>query len=86
MYYAQEEGIDYTLKKYGLDAIVFPAYLNSTISAKAGYPSIAVPAGYQASGRPFGITFAGGAFSEKKLIQLAYAFEQKTKHRKSPRF
>ncbi|WP_336883782.1 amidase family protein [Priestia koreensis] len=86
LYYAQEEGIDYTLKKYGLDAIVFPAYLNSTISAKAGYPSIAVPAGYQASGRPFGITFAGGAFSEKKLIQLAYAFEQKTKHRKSPRF
>lgn len=36
------------------------------------------------SGRPFGITFAGSAFSEGILIKLAYAFEQATKHRKCP--
>ncbi|MER1956859.1 MAG: amidase family protein [Solibacillus sp.] len=86
LYFSQEQGIDYTLKKYELDAIVFPSYIGSTISAKAGYPSIAVPAGYMESGRPFGITFAGTAFSEGVLIKLAYAFEQATKFRKAPKF
>lgn len=82
--YFSQMGIDFTLKKYDLDAILFPSYIGSTICAKAGYPSIALPAGYKESGRPFGITFAGTAFSEGILIKLAYAFEQKKKHRKSP--
>ncbi|WP_427138861.1 amidase family protein [Psychrobacillus psychrodurans] len=84
IYYSQEQGIDLVLKKYDLDAILFPSYIGSTICAKAGYPSIALPAGYMKSGRPFGITFAGTAFSEGKLIKLAYAFEQATKLRLSP--
>ncbi|MEK4084154.1 amidase family protein [Psychrobacillus sp. FSL K6-1415] len=84
IYYSQEQGIDLTLKKYDLDAILFPSYIGSTICAKAGYPSIALPAGYMKNGRPFGITFAGTAFSEGKLIKLAYAFEQATKLRLSP--
>ncbi|KQL34288.1 amidase family protein [Psychrobacillus sp. FJAT-21963] len=86
LYFSQEMGIDYTLKKYNLDAILFPSYIGSTISAKAGYPSIAVPAGYIDSGRPFGVTFAGTAFSEGVLIKLAYAFEQATKQRVCPEF
>jgi len=85
LYFSQEQGIDFTLKKYKLDAILFPSYIGSTISAKAGYPSIAVPAGYMKSGRPFGITFAGTAFSEGVLLKLAYAFEQATKNRVSPK-
>jgi amidase len=84
LYFSQEQGIDYALKKYNLDAILFPSYIGSTICAKAGYPSIAVPAGYMENGRPFGITFAGGTFSEGTLIKLAYSFEQSTKYRKSP--
>ncbi|MCM3757655.1 amidase family protein [Sporosarcina aquimarina] len=83
--YFSQYGIDFALKKYDLDAILFPSYIGSTICAKAAYPSIALPAGYKESGRPFGITFAGGAFSEGILIKLAYAFEQATKHRKSPK-
>lgn len=85
LYYAQEQGIDFALKKYNVDAIIFPSYIGSTICAKAGYPSIAVPAGYMKNGKPFGITFAGTAFSEGTLIKLAYAFEQATKHRQSPK-
>ncbi|MGE7999764.1 amidase family protein [Lysinibacillus sp. NPDC093190] len=85
LYFSQEQGIDYTLKKYELDAIIFPSYIGSTISAKAGYPSIAVPAGYMKNGRPFGITFAGTAFSEDVLIKLAFSFEQATKLRKAPK-
>ncbi|MET3695800.1 amidase [Bacillus oleivorans] len=86
LYFSQEQGIDYTLKKYNLDAILFPSYAGSTICAKAGYPSIAVPAGYMKNGRPFGITFAGTAFSEGVLIKIAFAFEQSTQCRKSPNF
>ncbi|WP_156185398.1 amidase family protein [Bacillus sp. LK2] len=84
IYFSQEQGIDFALKKYNLDAILFPSYIGSTICAKAGYPSIAMPAGYMKSGRPFGITLASTAFSEEVLIKLAYAFEQATKHRKIP--
>ncbi|MED1410034.1 MULTISPECIES: amidase family protein [Bacillus] len=84
IYFSQEQGIDFALKKYNLDAILFPSYIGSTICAKAGYPSIAMPAGYMKSGRPFGITLASTAFSEGTLIKLAYAFEQAAKHRKIP--
>ena len=84
LYYSQEQGIDFALKIYDLDAILFPSYIGSTICAKAGYPSIAIPAGYMKNGKPFGITFAGTEFSEGTLIKLAYAFEQASKHRKSP--
>jgi len=83
--YFSQTGIDFALKKYDLDAILFPSYIGSTICAKAGYPSIALPAGYKESGRPFGITFAGTAFNEGILIKLAYAFEHATKYRKSPK-
>lgn len=84
LYFSQEQGIDFAIKKYRLDAILFPSYVGSTISAKAGYPSIALPAGYLKNGRPFGITFAGTAFSEGALIKVAYSFEQATKHRRTP--
>ncbi|KFN03757.1 amidase family protein [Bacillus clarus] len=46
IYFSQEQGLDFALKKYNLDAILFPSYIGSTICAKAGYPSIAIPAGY----------------------------------------
>ncbi len=84
LYHATQQGIDFALEKYDLDVIVFPSDEGSHISAKAGYPSIAVPAGYTAEGEPVGITFAGTAFSEPLLIQVAYAFEQLTGYRKVP--
>lgn len=84
LHFSQEQGIDYAIEKYGLDVILFPAYVGADICARAGYPSIAVPAGYRDNGRPFGITFAGTAFSEPALIRIAFAYEQRTKHRKKP--
>ncbi|MCC3358047.1 amidase family protein [Bacillus sp. REN16] len=84
-YHSTENGIDYVLKEYQLDAIVFPNYLGSAIPAKAGYPSITVPAGYTPEGEPVGITFTGTAFSENSLIKLAYSFEQGTKYRIPPK-
>lgn len=83
-YHSKQQGIDFALEKYELDAILFPSDEGCEISAKAGYPSIAVPAGYTPGGEPTGITFAGTAYSEPLLIQIAYAFEQQTKFRKAP--
>jgi amidase len=37
-------------------------------------------------GMPVGISFFGRAWSEASLIKYAYAFEQKTKWRKAPKF
>jgi amidase len=85
-YHSTKRGIDYAINEYVLDAILFPSEEGSHISGKAGYPTIAVPAGYTPEGEPVGITFAGSAYSEPTLIEAAYAFEQLTKFRKPPVF
>jgi amidase len=98
---ARTRGIDAVIARLRLDAIVAPTgspawptdlvngdhFLgaSSTPAAVAGYPSITVPAGF-AYGLPVGVTFIGGAWSEAKLIGLAYSYEQATKHRKPPEF
>lgn len=82
--FSQEEGIDFALDEYDLDAILFFGTNGCDIAARAGYPSVIVPAGYKNDGTPFGITFSGSAYSEPALIKFAYAFEQATKARKPP--
>ena len=98
---SRTQGIDFVLRRHKLDALIAPTggpawptdWLNgdhftggySTASAVAGYPHITVPAGY-VFGLPFGISFFGAAYSEPKLIALAYAFEQATKVRRRPEF
>jgi len=42
-----------------------------------------VPAGY-AFGLPVGVSFFGRAWSEAKLIRIAYAFEQASNARRAP--
>ncbi|GAA0604291.1 amidase family protein [Virgibacillus siamensis] len=82
---SQEKGIDAIMNEHRLDALIFANNYGAGIAAKAGYPSITVPAGYTSEGKPVGITFTGKAFSEAKLIELAYAYEQATKHRLIPK-
>ncbi|MBS8266616.1 amidase [Mesobacillus boroniphilus] len=83
LYMAREQGIDYALKEYGADAVLFPMD-GSTIGSKAGYPSVTVPTAFTEAGEPVGITFTGTAFSEPLLIRLAYAYEQATRVRQAP--
>jgi amidase len=72
------------------DAVVYSDNLQAGITAKAGYPSITVPGGFRpAAGDivnpfPSNVTFSGPAFSEARLIALAYAFEQVTRYRIPP--
>lgn len=82
--YSQQKGIDFVMEKHGLDALLFFGYYGCDIAAKAGYPSVIVPAGYLEDGRPFGVTFTAKAFSEPLLISLAYSYEQATKIRVTP--
>ncbi len=60
--------------------------VNSTSpAAVAGYPHITVPAACIA-GLPIGLSFFSGAWHERVLLRLAFAFEQATQARVSPQF
>jgi len=98
---ARDEGIDAVMAGQQLDAVVMPTVgpawhsdlVNgdrfggggSTPASVAGYPSVTVPAGWVGE-LPVGILFMGRAWSESRLIGLAFAYEQASNHRKPPRF
>lgn len=98
---SRNQGIDAVMTKHRLDAIVAPTGsppwptdlingdhytgASSTPAAVSGYPNISVPAGF-VNGLPVGISFFGRAWSEPRLIAIAYAYEQATNHRRPPRF
>jgi amidase len=84
-------GLDAYIDRHRLDAVLFPGAAGAAIAAKAGYPSVQVPAGFVAGSGdrstpqyPFGATFTGRAWSEPLLLRLAYAFEQATQARRMP--
>jgi amidase len=88
---SRQLGIDAYMDAHRLDAILFPGRNGAAVAAKAGYPSVQVPAGMIAGvgGRntpdyPLGATFTGRAWSEPVLLRMAYAFEQATKARRMP--
>jgi amidase len=98
---SREQGIDATLAKHQLDAILAPTggpawtidLVNgdhygggcSSPAAVSGYPHITVPAGF-VHDLPVGLSFFAGAWSEPRLIALAHAFERGTQARRAPQF
>ncbi len=97
----REKGIDEAIAEHELDAIIAPTgsaawkidpingdlFLggSSSPAARAGYPNITVPMGW-IEGLPVGISFFSGAWQEPLLIEIAYAYEQASMHRKAPTF
>ncbi|MBW3545916.1 MAG: amidase [Bacteroidetes bacterium] len=97
---SREEGIDKLMDEQKLDAIIAPTgspawktdLINgdsfqlgsSSPAARAGYPNITVPMGF-VEHLPVGISFFGRAWSEPVLLEIAYAYEQGTRHRKAPK-
>ena len=96
------QGIDATIAKYKLDAIVAPTQgpadlidlVNGDAGGRASFTSPAAVAGYPhvtvpmgfVRGLPVGLSFVGGAWSEATLLKLAYAFEQAGPARRKPTF
>jgi len=98
---SRKNGIDKVMNDNNLDAVIAPTgspawktdlvegdkFLggSSSPAARAGYPNISVPMGF-IDELPVGISIFGRAWSEGTLLEVAYAYEQATKHRKSPKF
>jgi amidase len=85
---ARTLGLDAYMGEHRLDAVLFPGAVGAAIAAKAGYPSVQVPAGFVGGDDtpeyPFGATFTGRAWSEPALLRFAYAFEEATQGRRPP--
>ena len=97
IFLSRTHGIDEAMAVHTLDALIFPGSSGAGISAKAGHPTVIVPfgfvpnaptpefpAGFNAKDQPYGVSFAGTACTEPRLIELAYAFEQASKKRVPP--
>ena len=54
---------------------------SQVIAPHTGQPAITVPMGFNPDGLPAGIQFLGRLFDEPTLIEIAYGYEQGTKHR-----
>ena len=88
------------LEEHELDALVYPTWdnpprligdLNSPhgnnswqLSPPTGFPAITVPMGFVGDGLPVGLQILGDAWSEPRLIEIAYSYEQGTTHRVPP--
>ena len=57
---------------------------NTLIAAQTWMPAVSVPAGFTKAGVPVGMEIVGYPYREADLLSVAYAFEQKTGHRRPP--
>jgi len=96
------EGIDATIHKYKLDALVAPTQgppslidlINGDPGGGGSFTSPAAVAGYPhvtvpmgfVRGLPVGLSFVGRAWGEATLLKLAYAFEQASPARRKPTY
>ena len=96
---AGPEGIDAALRAQRLDVLVAPTTgvawridpahgdrfpgAGYGAAAVAGYPALTVPMG-QAGGLPLGLSFIGTAWSDARVLQYGYAYEQLTQARRPP--
>ena len=53
-------------------------------SAMTGLPQVTVPAGFLGGRYPFGVSFLGRLWDDRRVLALAYAYEQATHHRRPP--
>ena len=57
---------------------------NQVVAPHTGQPAFTVPMGFSEGKLPAGLQFLGRMFDESTLIELSYAYEQGTQHRKPP--
>jgi amidase len=81
---AARSGIDNPLAAASRDAIVAPHLTNTTAPAVSGYPSLALPVGITAAGKPAGMLMYSTFLREPQLIGFAYDLEQELHARQQP--
>lgn len=54
------------------------------ISPSAGWPAISIPAGFTPDGLPIGVELLGRAWTDARLLSMAYAYEQAVHPRRPP--
>jgi len=57
---------------------------SQVIAPHTGQPAFVVPMGYTEGNLPAGLQILGRMFDEPTLIEISYAYEQGTKHRRKP--
>jgi amidase len=68
-----------------LEALIFPRSFGCSWAARAGWPSIVVPAGYSADNRrPVGLMLVSRPWTDSRLLNLAHGFEQAHPVRRAP--
>ncbi len=70
------------LENHKWTTLTYPT--NTGIASNTGMPAMTVPAGFTPEGRPVGLEFLAKPYDEPTMLRLGYAFEQATKHRRSP--
>ncbi|KAJ7982153.1 Amidase family protein [Quillaja saponaria] len=80
------QGFEKVMTDNKLDALLIPGIVETSYSflSIGGYPAITIPAGYDSDNWPFGLVFGGLKYTENKLIEVAYGFEQATLARRAP--
>lgn len=95
------ETIGAAMDAAGVDALVFPVWTHppaingdrgqsprgplTHIGSATQWPVVVVPMGFVGEDLPIGFQILGRPWSEGRLIGFAYAYEQRTRHRRPPR-
>jgi amidase len=97
---AMQEAVRGAMDEADVDILVYPTFnypprligdLNTTYGANSGglspptgFPAFNVPMGYSFDSLPAGLQLLGRPFDEPTLIEISYAYEQATLHRRPP--
>ena len=73
------------MNSHNLDAVLSINNYHAGFAAVALYPAMTVPMGYADNNAPKGLTFIAKPYQEDQLYKFAYAYEQVSKKRVSPK-
>jgi amidase len=83
---SRTEGIDAALAIRAVHALVAPMGAAAKCTGKAGAPVVAIPAGLDARGAPFGISAFAATGDDRRLLSIAVTIEQVIGARQVPVF
>jgi amidase len=76
--------LEYLFTEFDLDVLLSINNRHANIAALANYPALTIPLGYEAGGRPVGLTLIAPSFQEQALIDIGVKVEELTQARKAP--